>query len=988
MNNKYTLLALFFLNIFFFSETAVAQCDNLTLSLSKTNSTCLSNGTITVTISGSDLPNINQSSVQFQVSGDKNIAFSPYANNTIENLPAGTYTISLRAFCYDYNDWFIASSSATTTITTSYKELSAAIGAIRPTLNCKNTGMIPIVIEDGTGSAPFTIEITQAPAGYTGQMVFTTNSRRLELNNLEAGQYKFRISDDCGYTINERVAVVGTMFQDFSTSMLYYYVYNPTTILPGTCNQASATHLSYNNLAQPNEYHYFQTNSADYYEVAFLVNDNGPKNWQTLTSNSRVNFSLQPYTIGTLYNNGWTVTPYVRVIGGGSGCEFKLNPLTLNNRDRSHYFNNTAVGCNSLNISFYPYNNQLGVFCYPYRWRVLNSSNVEVLGWQGPVSDLSEQNATNMPVGGKVEFEDNEGITWQIGLPQSLPVPYWSFAPGQYYYLGKTNGFFHSTFYLSFPSKFPTGTNIQFISGPTTPIHTNVTLTDSIENFSPFTTNYNIGTGASAYIEPGTYVFRILRPGCPQQDIVATLDGYKVITPTAYTTNEVCDGLEVIPTAGKIEHHSYNGVITPYDNLSYRIISSIPANLPFDQSALARKGGILKLPQAGTYVIAAYISYDGTGIHSFQDTITYTPTPFTLDKTVTSSYLCQGDVTGFIRVLGTGGSGNYSYELYDNNVLKATNTTGVFNYGTAGSTYTVKLYDTQCQVSYPQDVTLLDLGIAQIAYSSRPDNKFCLTDSVYLNCLTLGQTTYTWSGPGINSSNQNLQNPVLSAANLGVGTHTFTIKVTPENCGIEMQQTVTITVENCLGAVDDYKTIFMNTADTIDILANDTYPSNCVASVNPIITSGPTRGTYTMVNKKIYYTPNNNFVGLDSMKYSVTCGANTTATVYITIIPSQASANMITADSVTICSGDVTNLTASLATPGSVTNPVFKWYDAVTGGTELHTGATYTPSPNLTTNKTYYVSVSGTSHTESPRKAVKVTVTPRTTPDIIKITVN
>ena len=95
---------------------------------------------------------------------------------------------------------------------------------------------------------------------------------------------------------------------------------------------------------------------------------------------------------------------------------------------------------------------------------------------------------------------------------------------------------------------------------------------------------------------------------------------------------------------------------------------------------------------------------------------------------------------------------------------------------------------------------------------------------------------------------------------------------------------------------------------------------------------------------------------------------------------------LITANGTIICSGDATNLSASLSIPGSVIDPVFRWYDAITDGTLLHTDPTYTPSPNLTTTTTYYVSVSGSNLLESSRKAVTVTVSPRSTPNMIIVT--
>lgn len=92
----------------FVSNKASAQCNDITLNLSGTNSTCLSNGKIKVTLSGNDVSNIRQSDMQFQVAGTQNHSWTNYPDNTIPNLPAGTYTISLRAFCNTLSDWVIA----------------------------------------------------------------------------------------------------------------------------------------------------------------------------------------------------------------------------------------------------------------------------------------------------------------------------------------------------------------------------------------------------------------------------------------------------------------------------------------------------------------------------------------------------------------------------------------------------------------------------------------------------------------------------------------------------------------------------------------------------------------------------------------------------------------------------------------------------------------------------------------------------------------
>jgi len=112
------------------------------------------------------------------------------------------------------------------------------------------------------------------------------------------------------------------------------------------------------------------------------------------------------------------------------------------------------------------------------------------------------------------------------------------------------------------------------------------------------------------------------------------------------------------------------------------------------------------------------------------------------------------------------------------------------------------------------------------------------------------------------------------------------------------------------------------------------------------------------------------------------CGTVYTASVLITVT---GAADMITvtgSNDTGICNGDPATLNA---TASGVTGPVFRWYAAATGGSALHTGATFTPSPSPTATTTYYVSVSGTSQSESPRKAVTVTVRPRSSSSMIKV---
>ena len=72
------------------------------------------------------------------------------------------------------------------------------------------------------------------------------------------------------------------------------------------------------------------------------------------------------------------------------------------------------------------------------------------------------------------------------------------------------------------------------------------------------------------------------------------------------------------------------------------------------------------------------------------------------------------------------------------------------------------------------------------------------------------------------------------------------------------------------------------------------------------------------------------------------------------------------------CIGEKATLTASTEASASITNPVFKWYSALTGGTLLHTGETFVSATAITADTAFYVSVEGDNYCEGPRLMVTV----------------
>ena len=78
-------------------------------------------------------------------------------------------------------------------------------------------------------------------------------------------------------------------------------------------------------------------------------------------------------------------------------------------------------------------------------------------------------------------------------------------------------------------------------------------------------------------------------------------------------------------------------------------------------------------------------------------------------------------------------------------------------------------------------------------------------------------------------------------------------------------------------------------------------------------------------------------------------------------------------DNVTVCIGEKVTITAALETSGSITNPVFNWYDAPTGGTLLYTGEIFTSPTAIRGNTAFYVSVEGDGYCAGSRLKVDVT---------------
>jgi len=129
-----------------------------------------------------------------------------------------------------------------------------------------------------------------------------------------------------------------------------------------------------------------------------------------------------------------------------------------------------------------------------------------------------------------------------------------------------------------------------------------------------------------------------------------------------------------------------------------------------------------------------------------------------------------------------------------------------------------------------------------------------------------------------------LSNPVFSyTPNAGfAGVDTFTYTATNDNGVVGNTATITITVPTKIPSASSYS-VSTDVNVPVDFQMNASDPYGLPLTYN--IVSGTTNGSYSVSNNSITYTPNQDFVGLDSLQYTASNGTYTSpaATINITV---------------------------------------------------------------------------------------------------------
>lgn len=843
------LLGLLAATLFYRAE---AQCNaDFGLSYTVQPSTCQSNGTVTITLTGENIEDLFNMQYGLQAVGG-GFTISPQASNVLTGVPPGTYNVTVRAFCQTDSGFDVVKTISNVVVTGNYQAPTASFapGSSRKSYNDCATGKIAMEILQGSGNNKFTI--ISAPAGAPTGVIATTKSGNIYTfagDTYPAGNYVVEVYDSC-YTSS--VAFTLDAISGYPTMSTTELVFRPVSSNP-TCGL-----LNWSLGAVSNAYgDYYLYYSADMYEVSLSATST-PGTWQTWNA-SPLQFDLSPYTYADLYGSG-NLKVFIRV----KGCS--NYQMTTANIRKPYYHGGQSYtrNCSDYTYSFYPWTDYDGMWCYPLSYELKRNSDNAII-WSATNQSTQSQSIPNLVYGVSYTLTttDAQGTTltqnistawitantntsndryrcdsydYYYNIPFCYPatvtvdsagtviysttitsntsnyVPNLTY--GQTYRMIITRGGRTDTVNFSRTSNLPQSYtlilsdpsycdvnrgHLRLSTNSSTPWLVGTTMTTSgPAGYTPqsytFTSSTYYYSFPTATLPPGTYNVYI-NLGCRLDTVSLTIAGVYYGTVTD-SVAEDCSGKRVWPQ-GRV---MYNGNLA---NTYYRLISG---PLGYDNTTVIGVGESFLLTQPGTYVLGMMATNSSVGCTLATDTIVYTYTPLQLNTAVTAAYICEGASVGNILIAAQHGVPPYTYQLWNSSattklttdIVKNNTTTAHFTYGVKDSVYTIRVID-DCGNMFDQQVTMVDLTTASIAYAFNNNNQLCEGDPIRLMCVTLGETDYHWTGPN-GWSVSNTQNPVIPNSTLAMSGWYY-VDVLPEFCGSNKKDSVYITVNPRPGAV-------------------------------------------------------------------------------------------------------------------------------------------------------------------------------------------
>ena len=362
---------------------------------------------------------------------------------------------------------------------------------------------------------------------------------------------------------------------------------------------------------------------------------------------------------------------------------------------------------------------------------------------------------------------------------------------------------------------FPIGTVFTIVDAPDGYIHKGKTFPPTNTSAAYFyitaaTTIPSTGTsGTQAYMPDGNYKVRIdIGCGTPfETELTYLKTGYNAENVKFKIVEDDCLGARLM-LEDPLDASSYvtlkGTASASYTN--FRIVSGPNGGY---ETGTKKYNESLLLTADGEYTIGIVVNATSFPTYHLLDatrTIRFTKSKPTLNPTLSGAYVCAdpGATDGHIMFVGQGGRSPYEYELLNEDgtptgLPKQTANAGdrvEFTHGSAGETYLVRITD-DCGNSTTQEMPIADLGDQQaIIYKIPAEAPYCTGDTIKLNCITLGETTYKWEkkkSDGTYEFFSNDQNPRVHPATTA-HSGTYRITVTPEYCGLPIVDSVEVVV--------------------------------------------------------------------------------------------------------------------------------------------------------------------------------------------------
>lgn len=858
----------FFLLSFSIGTVGAQNCeDDFTIQTSSTPSVCQANGTITVTLVG-DLTNIFN--VQYGLTSTNGFTINPQEHNVLSNIPAGVYTVSVRAFCRVNDDFDVVKTVANVTVGGNYKVPSVAFNATssRKSYDICNTGIIALNVTNGSGN--FTFNITSAPAGATTGLVTPIKSGTLYTfpdQTYPAGDYVVSIEDGCYTAIATFTLGEVTGFPPVSSS---YTSFRPL-LVDNACSSFSWSLGTVSN-SNPDYYRYYRDGL---YEVGAAPAGSQPTVWQPWTT-SPVVMDLSPYTLADYYTPK-VMTLHTRL----KGCD--ANSTSVNTYIKKPSMTaNIIRGCDTYQYVVRPWTDYDGMICYPVSLVVTQTTGtgagtivVNKPSLSNPVSESIPMEYGNSY---NIVMTDGNGTPMTINTTAtraSMSLSYTDVSCSTQYKLN----------YYTIDPCYPVEVTIKDPDG-------NIVHTNTLTSTTTFSANLDYGKAYAfeavyvgtnplrkytatlnrAATVPTSYSMSLNSPDNCYEDrgrLYITRNGsgnypigttFTITGPAGYTTQTTttvnstyylympittlpagtytltvvngCGDLTPMVTTLELKgvysgkalayttENTCSGMkVTPSGAMTYlgaatstyyRLVSG-PAG--YDQTVIT-PGKSFMLSTPGTYELGIMNVNSATNCAINKVKIEYDGSPISLSQTGTTAYECVDNITGVILLQAENGVAPYTYQLWNKeNTVKVglpdiiSSGQAHFSYGEADSTYTARIIDA-CGNNFNQQITIARLSTARIVYAT--DHDVCSGDTIELKCITLGNTQYTWTGP--NGYTSISQNPKIGNANVNM-TGWYHVSVMPEFCGEAVKDSVYVNVYPPLaaGAVTDNQTVCVRT---------------------------------------------------------------------------------------------------------------------------------------------------------------------------------